>query len=71
MTKQSAIDFFGSAAELARVLGVSKAAISQWGEQVPMRRQFEIEHVSGGALRADYSGELVLTGDSLPIAASR
>jgi len=71
MDKQTAIDFFGSAAALAKALGVSKSAVSQWGEQVPMRRQFEIEHVSGGALRADYSGELVLTGDSLPAAVPR
>jgi len=71
MNKQTAIDFFGSASALAKALGVSKSAVSQWDEQIPMRRQFEIEHVSGGVLRADYCGELVLTDDSLPAAASR
>lgn len=71
MKTADAIQFFGSKSAVAKALRVSPAAISQWGEQVPMRRQFEIEHVSGGALRADYSGELVLTGDSLPAAVPR
>lgn len=71
MKTADAIQFFGSKAAIAKALRLSPAAISQWGEQVPMRRQFEIEHVSGGALRADYSGELVLTGDSLPAAVPR
>lgn len=71
MTTNEVIQFFGSKSAVAKALRLSPAAISQWGEQVPMRRQFEIEHVSGGALRANYSGELVLNGDMLPASSRR
>ena len=32
ITKKEAIQFAGSVTELAKILGISKAAISQWGE---------------------------------------
>lgn len=53
MTKSQAIAHFGSAANLARALGVSRSAITHWPEQIPLGRQYQIEIATHGALRAD------------------
>lgn len=48
MTKSEAISIFGSGAELARALGITRAAISQWPEILHQR---DIDRVTGAALR--------------------
>ncbi|WP_421217958.1 Cro/CI family transcriptional regulator [Aeromonas enteropelogenes] len=53
MKKQDAIDHFGGTRALATALGCSTQAISQWGEQVPPRRAYEIQEITEGALRAN------------------
>ena len=53
MKKADAINYFGSAAELARKLNISEAAVSQWGDTIPQGRAYQIEVVTGGALKAD------------------
>lgn len=53
MKTQDAIKHFGSAAKLAKALGIWKTAVSQWGETVPPRRAYEIERLTGGELKAD------------------
>lgn len=53
MTKSDAINHFGSAAALAEALGIKPAAVSQWrDDHVPIRRQYELERLTGGKLRA-------------------
>lgn len=42
--------FFGTAARLARALGISNAAVAQWGEFVPRLRAIELEEKTAGAL---------------------
>jgi DNA-binding transcriptional regulator YdaS (Cro superfamily) len=53
MKKTDAINYFGSAAELAKKLNISEAAISQWGETIPQGRAYQIEVLTGGKLKAD------------------
>ncbi|WP_326937969.1 Cro/CI family transcriptional regulator [Aeromonas caviae] len=53
MKKADVINYFGSAAELARKLNISEAAVSQWGDTIPQGRAYQIEVVTGGALKAD------------------
>lgn len=53
MKKADAINYFGSAAELAKKLNISEAAISQWGETIPKGRAYQIEVLTGGKLKAD------------------
>lgn len=53
MTTTDAIKHFGSAAKIAAALGLSKAAVSKWGKRPPRLRQFEIEAMTAGALKAD------------------
>ena len=43
MEKQKAIKLAGSQVKLAAILGVSQAAISQWGEDVPMMRIYQLK----------------------------
>ena len=38
MTKEDAIKLAGSQSELARILGISEPAVSQWKEQIPELR---------------------------------
>lgn len=40
-----AIKYFGSRANLARALGISRAAVSYWGEQVPALRAYQIREI--------------------------
>jgi DNA-binding transcriptional regulator YdaS (Cro superfamily) len=51
---EDAIQHFGSAAKLARALGIWKTAVSQWGDEVPPRRAFELERLTDGVLKADF-----------------
>ena len=53
MTTQEAIDFFGGQRKMAEALKITTQATFQWGERPPMLRQFEIERISGGKLKAD------------------
>lgn len=52
MTKCEAIKHFGSVVRLAEALDIKPQAVSQWGEQIPMRRAYEIERLTEGRLRA-------------------
>ena len=53
MKKSQAIAYFGSVSALAGSLGVTYEAVRQWGE-VPELRQYQLEHLTGGALKADH-----------------
>lgn len=54
MKVDDVIAHFGTATAAARALGVTKGAVSQWvtAGQIPSLRQYQIERVTGGALRA-------------------
>lgn len=51
MTTSDAIKHFGKKIDLARALGLSPSAITQWGETVPIRRQYELERLTEGKLK--------------------
>lgn len=48
-----AVAHFGSRAALAKALGVTKGAISQWGSKVPELRAYQIQTLTGGKLKVD------------------
>ena len=52
MTKLEAIAWAGSAANLSKLLGVSRAAITQW-TSVPDLRQWQLRAISEGKLEVD------------------
>jgi DNA-binding transcriptional regulator YdaS (Cro superfamily) len=43
MDKQQAIEKAGSAMALARLLGVTRQAISQWGDELPQARLWQLK----------------------------
>jgi hypothetical protein len=45
MKTDQAIKLAGTSAELARLLGVSRAAISQWPETVPPLRVYQLKEL--------------------------
>lgn len=55
MTKSQAIHHYGSISALAKALGVTYEAVRQWAE-VPELRQYQIERLTSGALKADQKG---------------
>jgi len=44
MLKQKAIKIYGTPSALARALGVTKSAVSQWGETIPERHALKIRY---------------------------
>lgn len=55
MKKVDVINFFGTQEKTAAVLGVKQASVSRWPETIPPRRAFEIERITNGALKADFT----------------
>lgn len=51
MKKVDAIRYYGTQRKLADALGISQAAISKWPDDVPLLRQYQIERLTGGALK--------------------
>lgn len=52
-TKELIQHFDNSVEAAAAALGVSRNAIYMWGNEIPELRQFQIEVITGGALRVD------------------
>lgn len=52
MTKSEVIKHFGSAANVARALNLSRAAVSSWSNEIPLLRQMQIEKLTDGKLKA-------------------
>jgi DNA-binding transcriptional regulator YdaS (Cro superfamily) len=52
MRTEDAIKHFGSAAALARALGISRQSVHDWGACVPEGRAYQIEVLTSGALKA-------------------
>jgi transcriptional repressor of cell division inhibition gene dicB len=53
MTTDEAIRHFGSKAKLAAALGIWPHGIYRWGERPPMLRQYQIQCLTEGLLKAD------------------
>lgn len=58
MTKSEAVSHYeGSISKLAKALDVSYEAVRQWDE-IPELRQYQLEVITGGALKADRRNDL-------------
>ena len=53
MNRQTAIDYFGSIPKLASALKITYEAVRQWGDEVPKLRQYQLEKITNGQLKAD------------------
>jgi hypothetical protein len=52
MTKKQVFDHFGGARKVAETLGIATASVYQWGDRVPLLRQYQIEKMTKGKLKA-------------------
>jgi len=52
MKKKDVIEHFGSVSSLAEALGITPEAIYQWGDDVPSSREFQIQVITDGKLKA-------------------
>ncbi|MGU5865580.1 Cro/CI family transcriptional regulator [Aeromonas caviae] len=53
MNKSDVLSYFGGVAATAKALGISHVAVSKWGNTIPQGRAYQIEVLTGGALKAD------------------
>jgi DNA-binding transcriptional regulator YdaS (Cro superfamily) len=53
MKTSDAIQWAGTARQLAEAIGVRPPAVYQWGEFPPALRQLQIEHLTSGFLKAE------------------
>ena len=51
MLTKDAVAYFKGKSKLAAVLKISPAAVSQWGDEVPQLRQYQLQALSGGVLK--------------------
>lgn len=59
MKKKQVVEFFGNQKATGKALGISQAAVAQWPEEVPATRQFQIEVITEGKLKAKRSVKAV------------
>ncbi|EIZ2108914.1 helix-turn-helix domain-containing protein [Salmonella enterica] len=52
MKKVKALELAGSPAKLARLLKVSKSAVSQWGDDIPELRALQLEKLLAKKMQA-------------------
>jgi len=53
MYKKHVIDHFGTQRAIAKALGISDAAVSQWKEVIPEKDAYRLQVVTEGALKYD------------------
>lgn len=53
MNKDEVLSYFGGVSNLARLLGISHASVSGWGNVIPKGRAFEIQTITNNALKVD------------------
>lgn len=53
MYKKTVIDYFGTQRSVAKALGISDAAVSQWKDIIPEKDAYRLEIVTAGALKYD------------------
>ena len=52
MKKKAAVDHFKGKSNLAKALGISPSSVSQWPDDVPELRAYQIERLTKGKLKA-------------------
>lgn len=53
MNRADAINHFKGIAPLAKALGITYEAVRQWGDEIPELRQYQLELVTNGQLKAE------------------
>ncbi|MCO2058735.1 Cro/Cl family transcriptional regulator [Pseudomonas aeruginosa] len=53
MNMNEAIQHFGSKKKLAEALGIRPSAVTQWGDSIPVGRQYQLQVISKNKLKAE------------------
>jgi DNA-binding transcriptional regulator YdaS (Cro superfamily) len=53
MTKQEAVEHFGSQRAVADALGIKQSSVAEWGMYPPETRQLQLHRVTRGKLKAE------------------
>ena len=55
MTTEELINHFGTQQKAARAIGISQPSVAGWikAGRIPLPRQYQIQVITGGALKAD------------------
>ena len=53
MKTQDAIDHFGGRREMAEAMDITPQSTHDWGEEPPLLRQYQLEVITKGKLRAN------------------
>jgi DNA-binding transcriptional regulator YdaS (Cro superfamily) len=51
MRKIDVVRHFGNSTKLAKALGITKGSVSQWKDEIPKLRAYEIEKITGGIFK--------------------
>lgn len=57
MKTKEVLDYFGGVRATAGALGISSAAVYQWGDDVPKGRQAHVELATKGKIKRKRQGE--------------
>lgn len=55
MNTHDVIQYFGDQATAARALGITRSAVNQWGDLVPLATAARLEKLTAGKLALDIS----------------
>jgi hypothetical protein len=58
MTKAEVIEYFGSASKTGRALKITRQAVYDWPDIVPLKSQWRIELMTHGALKSELTKEM-------------
>lgn len=53
MKKAEVLKHFGGVMGVARALGIASPSVSQWQEDIPMLRAYQIERITEGKLKVN------------------
>lgn len=59
MKTNDAIAYYGGKTQLAAALGIKTPSIYDWGDIVPEKRQYQLERLTNGALKASWPPAIV------------
>lgn len=54
MKVSKAVKFFGSKIRIAEALGITRSAVTNWGDNVPELREFQIKHIMNNPKHPKY-----------------
>jgi hypothetical protein len=58
MTKQEVIEYFGSPSKTGRALKITRQAVYDWPDIVPLKSQWRIELMTHGALKSELTKQM-------------